>query len=80
MYIYFMETNMTKKTKQEKAYDQFYYDLCDVTDKAENLSVPYIVYLGIGFFTQMAVDFAPNEKEGKKMVRDLVTIIKRQTA
>ena len=68
------------KTKEEQAYDKFYYDLCDVTDDAENLSVPYIVYLGIGFFTQMAVDFAPTEKEGKKMVRELVTIIKRQAS
>tara|TARA_R100000935_G_scaffold24858_1_gene44486 strand:+ start:2281 stop:2505 length:225 start_codon:yes stop_codon:yes gene_type:complete len=68
-------------SKEEKAYDQFYYDLLDTLQKAnKDLPLPYVVYAGITIFTQLAVDFAPTEKEGKGWVRELVTKTKRETS
>ena len=50
------------KSKKELAHDQFFYDLCDATENAamENLDVPHVVFVGIQYFTQLALDCAPN--------------------
>jgi len=68
-----------KKINEEELYDKFYYQLLDTLQKADKeLPVPYIIYAGISTFTQLAVDFAPTEKDGKSWVRGIVNKAKRE--
>ena len=64
------------KINEEKIHDQLWFDLLDATEKAQVLSVPHVVHLGIMFFTRMALDCAPNEVEGLGIVMDSVRLTK----
>ena len=65
------------KINEEKIHNQLWFDLCDVTEKAGELSVPHIVHMGIQFFTRMALDCAPNEIIGLGVVLDTIRDVKR---
>ena len=39
---------------------------------AKSLDVPHVVYVGIQFFTKMAVDLAPSEKEGLQVIHEAI--------
>ena len=39
---------------------------------AKSLDVPHVVYVGVQFFTQMAVDCAPSEEEGIKVIHEAI--------
>jgi len=69
------------KTKKELAHDQFFYDLCDATENAAEggLDVPHAVFVGIQFFTQMALDCAPNTKQAKDLIKDAMKEVKKET-
>jgi len=66
------------KKAKEKINDELFYDLCDVTEKAQDLGVPHVVYVGIQFFTQMALDCAPNKKEAKELIKDAIKNVKKE--
>jgi len=70
------------KTKKEQVHDQFFYDLCDATEKAamENISVPHLVFVGIQYFTQLALDCAPNTKEAKDLIKDAMKSVKKEAS
>ena len=57
---------------REEIHDQLWFDLLDVTEKAQELGIPHVVHLGIQFFTRMALDCAPDEVEGLGIVMDSV--------
>ena len=67
---------MSKVTKikltPEEMHDKVFEGLCDLAEKYQELGIAHMVYIGISFFTQMAVDCAPSEKEGKSMVKDVI--------
>lgn len=63
----------------EKKHDEFFYDLCDITEKAQDLGVPHMVYVGIQFFTQMALDCAPSVKDGKDLIKDAMKSVKKES-
>ena len=58
----------TKKIDKEKTHEDLWLDLLTVTEEAQELGVPHIVYVGIQFFTQMALDCAPDEQEAYGMI------------
>jgi len=70
------------KTKKEQAHEKFFYDLLDASENAAEggLDVPHAVFVGIQFFTQMALDCAPNKKEAKDLIKDAMKDVKRETA
>ena len=70
------------KAKKEQAHDQFFYDLCDATEKAAEggIGIPHAVFVGIQFFTQMALDCAPNTKEAKDLIKDAMKSAKKETS
>tara|TARA_R110002074_G_C11983615_1_gene612161 strand:- start:256 stop:474 length:219 start_codon:yes stop_codon:yes gene_type:complete len=68
------------KSKKELAHDQFFYDLCDATENAamEGLDVPHVVFVGIQYFTQLALDCAPNNKQAKELIKDAMKSAKKE--
>ena len=67
------------KSKKELAHDQFFYDLCDATENAamEGLDIPHVVFVAIQYFTQLALDCAPNNKEAKELINDAIKSAKK---
>ena len=68
-----VEKELTKKEMHDKVFE----GLLDLTEKYQKLGIVHMVYMGINFFTQMAVDCAPSSKEGKTMVKDVIKEVKR---
>tara|TARA_R100001244_G_scaffold117927_1_gene87737 strand:- start:1052 stop:1270 length:219 start_codon:yes stop_codon:yes gene_type:complete len=70
------------KTKKEQAHDKFFYDLCDAAESAAEggIEVPHAVFVGIQFFTQMALDCAPSVKDGRDLIKDAMKGVKKETA
>ena len=68
------------KTKKELAHDQFFYDLCDATENAamKDLDVPHVVFVGIQYFTQLALDCAPNNKQAKELIKEAMKSAKKE--
>ena len=64
------------KIKKEKAHNQLWFDLLDAVEKADGLSAPHIVHMGIQFFTRMALDCAPGEVEALGIVMEAVKVTK----
>jgi hypothetical protein len=62
------------KINEEEVHNQLWFDLLDTVEKAEGLSAPHIVHMGIQFFTRMALDCAPNEIEGLGIVMEAVKV------
>ena len=65
---------MSLTKQQEQAQNQFFSDLLEVAENGARggLNVPHAVFVGIEFFAQMALDCAPNTKEGKKLIKDAI--------
>tara|TARA_Y100000114_G_scaffold139581_1_gene143732 strand:- start:82 stop:330 length:249 start_codon:yes stop_codon:yes gene_type:complete len=64
------------KINKEEIHDQLWFDLLDVTEKAQELGIPHVVQLGIQFFTRMALDCAPDEVEALGIVMEAVKVTK----
>ena len=64
------------KINKEEIHDQLWFDLLDVTEKAQELGIPHVVHLGIQFFTRMALDCAPDEVEALGIVMEAVKVTK----
>jgi len=61
---------MSKTNNPDKIRQRLYEDLLDATENAQKLGVQELVWFGISFFTQMAIDCAPTVREGRKLVRE----------
>ena len=58
---------------KEKAHNKFYADLDKNYGKAhEQLGNEHIVYLGVHFFAQVAMQTAPDEEEARRLMRDAI--------
>jgi len=69
-----------EQKKQEKLHNRLFEDLLDLTEDYQELGTQHLVWVGISFFTQMALDCAPmNEKQTKKFVKDIITQTKKET-
>ena len=64
-------------SKKDKIRERLFEDLLDTVQDAQRLDVQEVVWHGISFFTQMAVDCAPTEADGKKLVRDASKSVKK---
>jgi len=62
---------------KDKLRTRLIEDLVDVTEDASRLGVPDIVWQGICFFTQMAIDCAPTVAEGRKLVKDAAKAVRK---
>ena len=60
------------RTEKEDAHNKLFFNLCNATKESEILDVPHIVYMGIQFFAQMAVDCAPNKEEALELINSVV--------
>ena len=60
----------------EEIPNQLWFDLLEVTEKAQELGVPHVVHLGTQFFTRMALDCAPNEVEALGIVMEAIKVTK----
>ena len=60
------------RTEKEAVHNKLFFDLCNITEESKILGIPHIVYMGIQFFTQMAIDCAPNKKEALELINDTV--------
>ena len=65
-------------SKNDKLRSRLYEDLLDATENAQSLGVPELVWIGISFFTQMAIDCAPSVKDGRKLVKDASSTVRKQ--
>tara|TARA_R110001606_G_scaffold381882_1_gene543353 strand:- start:34 stop:261 length:228 start_codon:yes stop_codon:yes gene_type:complete len=72
---------MTTKAKKElilkEMHNKLLLGLCDLTDKYQELGVVHMIYIGIDFYTKMAVDSAPSEKEGKEIVNEIIDLVRK---
>lgn len=64
-------------SRKDKIRRRLYEDLLDTVEDAERLDVTEVVWLGISFFTQMAIDCAPTVADGRKLVREASKSVKR---
>ncbi len=69
-----------KVDKNDKLRARLYEDLLDATENAQNLGVPELVWFGISFFTQMALDCAPSVKDGRKLVKDATSSVRKEAS
>tara|TARA_R100001443_G_scaffold76075_1_gene83576 strand:- start:1320 stop:1550 length:231 start_codon:yes stop_codon:yes gene_type:complete len=61
------------KQEQEIMHDLYGDGLLSITGlAAKSLDIPHVVYVGIQFFTRMAVDLAPSEEEGIKVIHEAI--------
>jgi len=60
----------------EEIHNQLWFDLLEVTEKAQELGVPHVVHLGTQFFTRMALDCAPDEVEALGIVMEAIKVTK----
>ena len=44
----------------------------------EDLDVPHVVFVGIQYFTQLALDCAPNNKQAKELIKDAMKSAKKE--
>ena len=66
---------MTKssKEKREEAHNNLYLAIGrEALIASEHLDVPHVVYLGVHYFASVAKDCAPNKKEAKEMLKNVV--------
>jgi len=63
--------------RKDKIRERLFEDLLDTVQDAQRLDVQEVVWHGICFFTQMAVDCAPTEADGKKLVREASKSVKK---
>ena len=63
--------------RKDKIRERLFEDLLDAVQDAQRLDVQEVVWHGICFFTQMAVDCAPTEADGKKLVREASKSVKK---
>ena len=72
-----MKIKVEKKLTHEEMHTKVFDGLCDLSEQYQELGIVHMVYIGINFFTQMAVDCAPSSKLGKAMVRDVIKEVKK---
>ena len=72
-----MTIKVEKKLTHEEMHTKVFDGLCDLSEQYQELGIVHMVYIGINFFTQMAVDCAPSSKLGKAMVRDVIKEVKK---
>ena len=67
---------------KEKAHNKFYDDLDKNYGKAhKHLGNEHIVYLGVHFFAQVAMQTAPDEEDAREMMQDAINdAIRTQSA
>ena len=71
---------MSKVDPHDELRTELYKDLIDLTEKAQDLGVPELVWFGISFFTQMALDCAPSVKDGRKLVKDATSSVRKEAS
>ncbi len=69
---------MSTYTNEDKIRDELFDDLLDATEKAQDLGVPQVVWMGITFFTQMALDCAPTVTDGRHLVSQATRSVKKE--
>tara|TARA_R100000781_G_scaffold112173_1_gene79192 strand:- start:693 stop:908 length:216 start_codon:yes stop_codon:yes gene_type:complete len=70
---------MNKPTKeQEVMHDNFFEGLIGVSKRAEDLGSQHLIYFGLQFFIQMAVDNAPNEEEVDAIIEMAISSVDKK--
>ena len=46
----------------------------------EGLKVPHVVFVAIQYFTQLALDCAPNNKEAKELIKDAIKNAQKESS
>ena len=64
-------------SKKDKIRERLFEDLLDTVQDAQRLGVQEVVWHGISFFTQMAIDCAPTVADGRRLVRDASKSVKK---
>lgn len=63
--------------KEDKIREQLFDDLLDVTEKAQDLGITQVVWMGITFFTQMAIDCAPSVTDARHLISQATKSVKK---
>tara|TARA_R110000796_G_scaffold51800_2_gene122217 strand:+ start:2274 stop:2489 length:216 start_codon:yes stop_codon:yes gene_type:complete len=71
---------MSKVCLHDELRTELYKDLLDLTEKAQDLGAPELIWLGISFFTQMALDCAPSVKEGRHLVKEAAKTVRKEAS
>lgn len=71
---------MSKVDPHDELRTELYKDLIDLTEKAQDLGVPELVWFGISFFTQMALDCAPSVKEARHLVKEAAKTVRKDVS
>ena len=66
--------------KEDKIRDQLFDDLLDATEKAQDLGITQLVWMGITFFTQMAIDCAPTVTDARHLINQATKSVKKDKA
>lgn len=72
-----MTIKVEKKLTHEEMHHKVFEGLLDLSEKYQQLGIVHMVYIGISFFTQMAVDCAPSKKEGIATVNEIISFVKK---
>ena len=71
---------MSKVCPHDKLRTELYKDLLDLTEKAQDLGVQELVWFGISFFTQIALDCAPSVKAGRYLVKEATKTVRKDVS
>ena len=63
--------------KEDKIREQLFDGLLDVTEKAQDLGITQVVWMGITFFTQMAIDCAPSVTDARHLISQATKSVKK---
>ena len=63
--------------RKDKIRERLFEDLLDTVQDAQRLDVQEVVWHGISFFTQMAIDCAPTVADGRRLVREASKSVKK---
>ena len=72
-----MPIKKEKKLTPAEMHDKVFLGLLALTEKYQELGIVHMIYIGIEFYTKMAVDCAPSPKIGKAMVKDIIKKVKK---
>ena len=64
-------------SRKDKIRERLFEDVLDTVEDAQRLDVQEVVWHGICFFPQMAIDCAPTVADGRRLVRDASKSVKK---
>ena len=66
-------------SRKDEIREQLFDDLINAIENAKDLDVQEVIWHGISFFTQMAIDCAPSVTTARRLINEASKSIKKET-